>query len=88
MSYARFSETSDVYVLATFSGSLQCCGCQISESAGSEHFDSTAKMLEHLREHALGGDRVSDDCLSRLSRDRQNNDDYIAEQAAGLGLSQ
>ena len=52
MSYARFSETSDVYVFAHVGGFVQCCGCALGDEWD---FHSAAEVVAHLREHEEAG---------------------------------
>lgn len=55
MAYARFSDTSDVYVFAHVNLHLQCCGCLLGDEWD---FDSTQAMVEHLAQHRAAGHQV------------------------------
>lgn len=58
MSYARFSNDSDVYVYHDIDFHLTCCGCGLHgrSSFNTECYDH---MLAHLAEHEAKGDKVS-----------------------------
>lgn len=56
MSFARFSETSDVYVFSTVTGGVECCGCALVPN--SPAFYSFEALAEHLREHEAAGHTI------------------------------
>lgn len=56
MSYARFSNDSNVYVYMDVNGSLACCGCILSD--GPSYYASTDAMVEHLLDHRIAGHKV------------------------------
>ena len=58
MSYARFSETCDVYVYMDVNGTLACCGCILGKMPW--YYDSTQAMVDHLAEHRAAGHDVPD----------------------------
>lgn len=70
MSYARFSEESDVYVYASVAGGVECCGCSMGDCFVAE---STDEMVEHLQQHIEKGDMVPDDIESALQDDDAEN---------------
>jgi hypothetical protein len=73
MSYARISDTSDVYVYADAEvGRLRCCGCMAD-------FSTTAEMIEHLREHIANGESVPDTTIPTLEADQAENDAWMAK---------
>ncbi len=79
MSYCRFSE-GDEYVYLDCSGYLTCCGCHLDPPAWEHH--STADMLAHLDAHRAAGHDVPDGCIEGLKADADENDEWIAQQAA------
>lgn len=72
MSYARFSDDSDVYVYRTTIRedgipveAWHCCACSYSDDDGI--FTATPRtMADHLKMHRLGGDQVPDDAIADL----------------------
>lgn len=67
MSYARWSETSSVYVYAHVGGFIDCCGCT--------HLHSIPETVAHMQEHRDKGDRVPDHLLDPATYDDQ---DFVA----------
>jgi len=63
MSYARWSEDSDVYVYerTVEASEWVCCGCAA--------FKTREGMIEHLREHEERGHRVPAEAIARLRRE-------------------
>lgn len=55
MSYARFSEVSDVYVFSHVDGYVKCCECLFHEEC---NFHSADEIVEHLRKHVKSGHKV------------------------------
>ncbi|MBN9208159.1 MAG: hypothetical protein J0H96_05775 [Microbacterium ginsengisoli] len=55
MSYARFSETSDVYVYAHVGGFIECCGCLLSDVW---EYHSREAIVAHMGEHVEAGHLV------------------------------
>lgn len=55
MSFARFSDTSDVYVFAHYQGFVQCCGCLLGDDW--DHYDCES-LIAHLQEHVEAGHKV------------------------------
>lgn len=87
MSYARFSEDSDVYVFLHVAGGLTCCGCSLQKQGVDPAFARTESMLHHLREHQQAGHKVPRRTFERLEADRHENDlspDASAGRRAGL----
>lgn len=70
MSYARFGERSDVYVILHTSRSLVCY-CE------PFYASSTEEMLEHLQGHIDRGDTVPDRTISGLRDDAEANDRWM-----------
>jgi hypothetical protein len=64
MSFARFSEDSDVYIFEHVGGFIECCGCAISEPDdeieffGFAHLKTPREALTHLDEHEKQGHSV------------------------------
>jgi hypothetical protein len=75
VSFARFSEDSDVYVYLGIDGTFQCCGCWLSGT--SVRLDSTDDMISHLRRHQVAGHSVPGYALERLEAEREENDEFI-----------
>ena len=71
MSYARFSDESDVYLFMCVCGELDCCGCKLQ--AGKVSFASTEGMLEHLAEHRAAGHLVPGTVDQELRDDDADN---------------
>jgi hypothetical protein len=85
VSFARWSNTSDVYVYLDVGGSFTCCGCSLLEDEEgdfSAHLFTTADMIEHLTEHVRAGHKVPDYCIARLMEEAAENDKWIAERGA------
>lgn len=55
MSYARWSEHSDVYVYAHYLGHVECCGCILDEAPD---YHSADDVVAHMREHVTAGHKV------------------------------
>lgn len=55
MSFARFSETSDVYIYSHYLGYIECCGCVLF---GSFEADSLQEILDHISEHRVAGHKI------------------------------
>lgn len=73
MSYARFSEHSDVYVFATFGGYVECCACAFG---GSACLYSAPEVIAHMQEHVDAGHKVP---VRLLDEDQYPDDDFIEE---------
>jgi hypothetical protein len=56
---------SDVYVITTGNGLLECCGCKMvpADSIFSAAFPTYLEMLAHLKQHLDRGDHVPMWCL-------------------------
>lgn len=72
MSYARFTDASDVYIYMSVYGYLECCACCMS-SDRCYTATSTEKMVEHLQEHTAMGHKVPDYVIPDLRRDDMEN---------------
>ena len=62
MSYARWSDSSSVYVFGHVDGGVMCCGCTFFAY-------SFEQLAEHLREHQDAGDTVPGYLLERDTYD-------------------
>lgn len=71
MSYARFSDFSDVYVFAHVDGYVSCCGCLLSDNW--EHH-SAQDVVDHLIDHVEAGHRVPEALLDVTLYDE---DDFL-----------
>lgn len=77
MSYARFDgRESEVYVIATGGGMIECLGCRITGDPSSDGIrygyfavNRPEFMLEHLLEHREQGWKVPEYALERLKRE-------------------
>lgn len=73
MSYARFSDDSDVYVYLGHTGYV-CCGCEWGEGKGLSWWCNTEKeMLDHLERHRVHGDTVPQYAVDRLTEEMNTN---------------
>jgi hypothetical protein len=69
MSYCRWGDSSDVYVIHHVDGFLDCCGCHLTDGIGFST-TSVAEMEEHLRTHMAQGDAVPfERVMTRLRQD-------------------
>ena len=55
MSYARFGESSNVYVYAHYRGFIECCGCSLSDTWD---YHSRQAIVDHMQEHVTAGHMV------------------------------
>lgn len=69
MSYARFSY-ANVYVFASTSGFLECCGCWLGDQWD---YGSTQEMVDHLAEHRAAGHDVPEGIEAELWADDAEN---------------
>jgi hypothetical protein len=89
MSYARFSDDSDIYVYPdTGSGKLVCSDCRLSVALNPFSAGSEIEMLRHLDAHSDAGHKVPSGALARLHAEiaprarRPDVDDLRAQLAA------
>lgn len=77
MSFARWSETSDVYIFEHIGIlGITCFGCLLMPSSYDENHDldefenyntrSLQEFLQHLQEHRVKGYKIPDDLESKL----------------------
>ena len=78
MSYARWSEDSDVYVFLSVDRQFECCAC----SLGEIHAD-TAAIVAHLEAHIAAGHQVPADTIDRLRADAAVNDAWLCRWSQG-----
>jgi hypothetical protein len=73
MSYARFSDTSGVYVFHSTDGLYECCSCWFAtQDGGSNCYSPTAEgMIEHLRAHVAAGHKVRQDTFDGLAAEAE-----------------
>lgn len=76
MSYARFRDDSDVYVILNVHGYLDCVACALAP--GSYETQRTGEMIVHLGEHRSAGHRVPTYAIEGLNRDWDENDAFMA----------
>ena len=67
MSYARFSDTSDVYIYESARG-LECCGCRLDEN-WTPVFTTYSMMLEHLNIHLRHGHMIPEHVFEDLTEE-------------------
>lgn len=72
MSYARFSETSNVYVYAHYQGFIECCGCILGDDWS---FHSIPEIVAHMQAHVEAGHTIPDYLLDPETYDE---DDFTA----------
>lgn len=82
MSYARFSDDSDVYIFEHANGFIQCCGCLITEAeppewAGFYNAQTAREMIHHIYQHMSIGHKVPDRCLERINKEHPDLDAKI-----------
>ena len=73
MSFARWSDDSDVYVILNAGGYLDCMGC-----GPDGCFTLTERMIAHLKEHEAEGDKVPERTFERLRVEAEKNDAWMA----------
>lgn len=79
MSYARFSEYSDVYVISTIQNStgkqiFECCACLLLEDEdgpGGFIAYSVEEMINHLYKHIRNGHLVPAECFDKLNQETE-----------------
>lgn len=74
MSYAWWSDESDVYVFPAFGGYVECCGCPFG---GSACLHSAADVVEHMQQHVNSGHRVP---IRLLNEDHYPDDDFEPDE--------
>lgn len=73
MSYARFSDQSDVYIYR--SGDVWICnGCKLKKRYDSEHTNLTS-LKQHINEHTEAGHRIPYYTLERIDYEIENGVD-------------
>jgi hypothetical protein len=80
VSYARFSH-ADVYVFLNTAGYMDCCGCWLDHPG---EFSCTEDLLAHLKDHVAAGHFVPEDTIDGLNWDKEENDKFIRDVAAGM----
>lgn len=91
MSYARLTDTSDVYVYITSNGYYHCCWCGLNGNSifddptrEREKFRTTDLMLAHLDQHRDHGDMVEDSTYAEIREDQEENDANLAAANAEI----
>lgn len=72
MSFARFSETSDVYIFSHYLGYIECCGCAL---VGTFEADSLEEILDHISEHRIAGHKIPEG-LEDFMKANVSEDDF------------
>ena len=82
MSYARFSDESNVYMYHHYQGFIECCGCWISdeipdgyEDIPSPRFKTARRAIRHLMEHIEKGYKVPDRVFDRIYEEYEGHMD-------------
>ena len=82
MSYARFSDDSDVYMYHHYMGFIECCGCWISDEIPDEYgeipsprFETPRRAIMHLDEHISRGYQVPQSTFDRIYSEYAENMD-------------
>ena len=65
MSFARFSDTSDLYVYQSRSDYI-CCACCLTASDSGWSCETAEQMIEHVQQHQEAGHLVSVHTLPSL----------------------
>jgi hypothetical protein len=80
MSYCRYGPNSDVYVIRTFGGELECLGCRLTyhwDPLRYMYFSTTSEleMIGHLIEHrTIYGHLVPERTLLRLTAEWERHE--------------
>lgn len=82
MSYARFSDDSDVYIYEHANGFIECCGCLITEPeppewAGFYKANTAREILHHIYAHLSLGHKVPERCIKRIEDEHPDLDAQI-----------
>lgn len=82
MSYARMSDSSDVYIFSHANGFIQCCGCSITEPddyeiVGFANLNTAREALAHLDEHVALGHLVPQKAFDRIREEHADLDSPI-----------
>lgn len=60
MSFARFSDSSDVYVYSDVGGYIACCGCILGDKWD---YHSVDEIVAHMEQHVTAGHTIPSDLL-------------------------
>ena len=88
MSYCRWGEESDVYVIDTGRGYLECMACAIDstptdiEGTAANQFILRSDAIKHLRLHLAWGHKVPPHALERLEGELGDIGNEVSEEAA------
>jgi len=73
MSWARFSENSDLYIFDDVHGGITCCACRLQELhetilpglqlPGDFNCRTEEEMIAHIREHKEAGHNIPEGLL-------------------------
>lgn len=79
MSYCRYGPDSDVYIIRTFGGELECLGCRLTYHPSplrTMYYTtmSELEMIGHLIEHRDFGDLVPERALLRLATEWERHE--------------
>lgn len=81
MSFARWSEDSDVYVILHTGGYLACYWCDEAPRAACWAAATTAEMIAHLERHRVRGDLVPEHTFEQLRAEADESDAFIRSAA-------
>jgi len=76
VSYCRFGDDSDVYLMRTGSG-WWCCGCALADTPKQLEVSlkTRQQVLDHLDKHILRGSKVPQHAVDRLHREIEEGKD-------------
>lgn len=77
MSYCRFSDESDVYMIKTNKDKdsvIECCMCSLRENTFDNSFSlvmfmKRSEAISHLNEHKKAGDKIIKDVFQKLTEE-------------------
>lgn len=68
MSFAHFSENSDIYLFHNVGGWIECACCPLFHAHTARFFTWT-DAIDHLLEHICQGHKVPESAIKRLERE-------------------
>lgn len=90
MDYARFGDDSDVFMLQTLGGYIECSSCKMSKKKPIKHpngktswvrqdqiFTKRSEALKHLLSHHIKGHKVPNYAIKRLQDEIKSVGDII-----------
>ncbi len=74
MSYCRFGEDSDLYIIGLGEGKYNCCGCYLMNIQIEKHKDdimTKKEILNHIALHEEWGDKIPDYAKKRIEGEEE-----------------